>query len=179
MINQKSTSQPQFNQPSWNVKVKNGWNLVDRWLIFGWIWLTSWYLVDHCYKINDFSTKYQCWYLVEKLICAHRAMYLLWQERGDPKPQILLKSINPLSVTLYHQSHDHSFQPSLINVRADFMLSFASFVYLPWDIIVKSNDGDDKDLMSPKETCSQKIKISHFSFQSYAQIHIVDIMHWN
>ena len=42
MINQKSTSQPQFNQKSTKFEVeismlKNGWNLIDSWLIFGWI----------------------------------------------------------------------------------------------------------------------------------------------
>ena len=41
MINQKSTSQPHFNQilTKFEVeipKLKNGWNLVEVWLIFGW-----------------------------------------------------------------------------------------------------------------------------------------------
>ena len=69
-INFSTTIQPKINQVwSWNINV-------EKWLIFGWqlvdFRLGSWFLVDHCYKINDFSTKYQRWYLVEKLICAHR-----------------------------------------------------------------------------------------------------------
>ena len=55
--------------------LKDRWNLVEIWLIFGWFlveklifgwflvefWLRSWILVDDCFKINDFSTKYQRW----------------------------------------------------------------------------------------------------------------------
>ena len=73
MINQKSTSQPQFNQKSTKFKVqismlKNGWNKVEVWLIWGWVvdlWLIIVTFSTH------FSTKYQCWYLVEQLIRAH------------------------------------------------------------------------------------------------------------
>ena len=79
MINQKSTYQPKINQLStkfqpFNIDISTS-NLVE-------LWLRSWYLVDNCYKIIDFSTKYQCWgwlrnveaqrwINVEKLICAH------------------------------------------------------------------------------------------------------------
>ena len=71
LLNHNSTK----NQPSLKLKcqLENGWNLVDSasWFLVE-LWLRSWFLVDHCFKINDFSTKYQRWYLVEKLICAHR-----------------------------------------------------------------------------------------------------------
>ena len=71
-INFSTRIQPKINQNwSWNIDV-------EKWLKFGWqlvdFRLRNWFLVDHCYKINDFSTKYQCWYLVEKLICAHRVI---------------------------------------------------------------------------------------------------------
>ena len=63
------------NQPSLKLKCQS-WKMVEIWLTVGWflveLWLRSWFLVDHCFKISDFSTKYQRWYLVEKLICAHR-----------------------------------------------------------------------------------------------------------
>ena len=77
ITNRKSTYQPQFNQKSISLKLKcQCWKMVEIWLTIGWFsvdfMLRSWFLVDHCYKITDFSTKYQCWYLVEKLICAHR-----------------------------------------------------------------------------------------------------------
>ena len=69
-INFSTTIQPKINQVwSWNINV-------EKWLKFGWQLVDfrlSWFLVDHCYKINNFSSKYQCWYLVEKLICAHRS----------------------------------------------------------------------------------------------------------
>ena len=71
LLNHNSTK----NQPSLKLKCQS-WKMVEIWLTVGWflveLWLRSWFLVDHCFKINDFSTKYQRWYLVEKLICAHR-----------------------------------------------------------------------------------------------------------
>ena len=73
LFNLKSTE----NQPStkfqtifqhWYFKLKHGWFLVE-------LWLRSWFLGDHCYKINNFSTKYQRWGWLRnveaKLICAH------------------------------------------------------------------------------------------------------------
>ena len=72
MINQKSTSQPKINEKStncqpnfnhfshWYFNFKLGWFLVE-------FWLRSWFLVDHCYKINDFSTKYQRWGWLRKV----------------------------------------------------------------------------------------------------------------
>ena len=77
MINQKSTSQPQFNQKSTKFEVemsmlKNGWNLVDNWSIFGWIVIEKlifgWSLFQNQRFLNQISTLI----LVEKLICAHR-----------------------------------------------------------------------------------------------------------
>ena len=52
MIDQKSTSQPQCNQISTKFEVeisvlKNGWNLVNSWLILGWevdFWLRNWFV---------------------------------------------------------------------------------------------------------------------------------------
>ena len=65
MINQKSTSQPQFNQKSTKFevemsKLKNGWNLVDSWLIFGWIvvekLIFGWSLFHNQRFLNQIST---------------------------------------------------------------------------------------------------------------------------
>ena len=89
-LNQKSTSQPQINRKSTNCQPNfNHFSTLifqlQTWLIFGWIevekLILSWSLL-HCYKINDFSTKYQHWgwlgkveaqrwINVQKLICAH------------------------------------------------------------------------------------------------------------
>ena len=61
-INFSTIIQPKINRIwSWNINV-------EKWLKFGWqlvdIRLRSLFLVDHCYNINYFSTKYQRWYLV-------------------------------------------------------------------------------------------------------------------
>ena len=55
-INFSTKIQPKINQIwSWNINV-------EKWLKFGWqlvdFRLRSWFLVEHCYKINDFSTNY-------------------------------------------------------------------------------------------------------------------------
>ena len=44
----------------WYFNFKLGWFLVE-------LWLRSWFLVDHCFKINDFSTKYQRWGWLSKV----------------------------------------------------------------------------------------------------------------
>ena len=68
------------NQPSLKLKYQC-WKLVEIWLTVGWflveLWLRNCFLFDHCFKINDFSTRYQHWYLVKKLICAHREMVMV------------------------------------------------------------------------------------------------------
>ena len=62
--NQKSTTiQPKINhlstkfQPFFNFDISTS-NLVNFWLNWGWLAV---FLVDHCYKMNDVSIKYQCW----------------------------------------------------------------------------------------------------------------------
>ena len=60
LLDHNSTrNQPTVNQIStifqhWYFNFKLGWLLVE-------MWLRSWFLVDHCFKINDFSTKCQRW----------------------------------------------------------------------------------------------------------------------
>ena len=68
-INFSTTVQPKINQV-WSSNIN-----AEKWLRFGWqlvdFRLRSWFLIDHCYKLNDFSTKYQC--CVE---IAHRVWWL-------------------------------------------------------------------------------------------------------
>ena len=71
MINQKSTSQPQFNQKSTMSEVeismlKNGWDLVDSLLILGWevdFWLRNWPVPIGLYLCKMRLILGTCWYL--------------------------------------------------------------------------------------------------------------------
>ena len=53
LLNHNSTK----NQPSLKLKCQ-WWKMVEIWLTVGWflvkLWLRSWFLVDHCFKINNF-----------------------------------------------------------------------------------------------------------------------------
>ena len=52
LLNHNSTK----NQPRLKLKCQS-WKMVEIWLTVGWflveLWLRSWFLVDHCFKIND------------------------------------------------------------------------------------------------------------------------------
>ena len=68
----KSTSQPQFNQKSTNCQpnFKHFSTLtfqLQTWLIFGWIVVVKLIFGCNCFKINDFSTKYQRWGWLRKV----------------------------------------------------------------------------------------------------------------
>ena len=91
MINQKSTSQPQFNQKSTNCQPNfNHFSTLtfqlQTWLIFGWIvvkkLIFGWSLFQNQRFLNQISTLRmveeswgstlnQRWFNIEKLICAH------------------------------------------------------------------------------------------------------------
>ena len=98
MINQKSTSQPQFNQKSTNHQPNfNHFSTLTfqqkTWLIFGWIvvekLIFGWSLFQNQRFLNQISTLRmveeswgstlnQRWFNVEKLICAHWGVDFTW-----------------------------------------------------------------------------------------------------
>ena len=138
-INFSTTIQPK-NQPTVNListifqhchfNFTLGWFLVE-------LWLRSWFLVDHCFKINDFSTKYQRWgwlrkveaqrwINVEKLICAHWAQEVItlinmqmWLTTQEVLVVITLcphvhtayiQRVSPIAPQVYHNNNFLSFE---------------------------------------------------------------------